>query len=122
MRGAMAAVVVAVVLGVGACGPETHRPFFHDDTEDIPEFSAARLGDPWGEGSAADLLGPDEKDAVRRAGMPVREGPSPSAEARAEQEPMGEVESTADKAGKASVALLSVGVTLGMLVAPFFAF
>jgi hypothetical protein len=122
MRGAVAAVVTAVVLAVGACGPETHRPFFHDDSEDMPEFSAARLGDPWGEGSAADLLGPDEKDAVRRAGLPVRDGASPSEEGRAAKEPPGDVESAADKAGKASVALLSVGLTLGALVAPFFAF
>ena len=122
MRGAVAAMVAVVVLAVGACGPETHRPFFHEDSEDMPEFSAARLGDPWSEGSAADLLGPDEKDAVRRAGMPVRDGASPSAEARAAEEPMNGVESTADKAGKASVALLSVGLTLGALVAPFFMF
>lgn len=122
MRGAVAAVVAVVILALGACRPETHRPFFHDDAEDMPEFSAARLGDPWAEGSAADLLGPDEKEALRRSGKPVRDGLSPSAEARANQEPMSDAESTADTAGKASIAVLSVGLTLGALVAPFFMF
>jgi hypothetical protein len=123
MRGAVAAVVTAVVLAAGACGPETHRPFFHDDTEDMPEFSAARLGDPLEEGSAADLLGPDERDAVRRAGLPVRDLPeTPDGEARPAKEQPGGVAHAADTAGKASVALLSVGLSLGAMVAPFFAF
>jgi len=123
MRGAVAAVVTAAVLVVGACGPETHRPFFHDETEDTPEFSAARLGDPFEEGSAADLLGPDERDAVRRAGLPVRDlPPTPEEDARPAKEQPGSVGQAADTAGKASIALLSVGLTLGMMVAPFFAF
>ena len=122
MRGAVVAIVAAVILAVGACGPETHRPFFHDDSEDLPEFSAERLGDPWGEGLVTDMLDPDEKDAVRRAGLPVHDDAEPSNEARADEKPPSRASTVADKAGKVSVALLSVGITLGALAAPFFMF
>ena len=113
--------VVAVALGVGmltaACGPPSHRPSFHKYEDDIPEFSAAQLGEPMDEGAIADMLGPNERAAVQRAGLPVHEA---SAQEEGDLEPPHE--SKWDQAGYASVAALGVGVTLFMMAAPYFLF
>ena len=111
-------------MGVGiltwACGPPSHRPSFHRYEDDMPEFSAAQLGEPLEEGAIADLLGPSEREAMQRAGMPVREdagadesGSSLTPEAK---------ESTLDKAGHGAVAFMGVGLTLFMMAAPYFLF
>ena len=51
-----AAGVAAIVIVVAACGVDQHRPYFHDDAADTPEFSATRLGDPPEEDSVAKVL------------------------------------------------------------------
>lgn len=112
--------VVAGLLGVGmmlaACGPETHRPSFHKYEDDLPEFSATRLGDP--DDSVVNFLGPDEQRAVQRAGLPMREeGPPPDS-----GNDLTPDETTMDKVGHASVAALGVGVTLFMMAAPYLLF
>jgi hypothetical protein len=124
MRGAVAAVALAVGVSLGACGPESHRPFFHDDRDDLPEFSAARLGDPMEEGAIMSMLSPAEREAVRRAGLPLRDVEPPAAAAAAEPPPARErtVGDTLDTAGKATLAALGVAVSVGAMVAPYLLF
>jgi hypothetical protein len=124
-----AAGLVAALVFVGACGLEDHhRPSFHDEKNETPEFSDTHLDDPFEKSSAADFLSPTERDAVRRSGMTgfgLEDDPDAAEldEATADPPPAhGTAARAADKAGKVGVALLSVGVTLGALVAPFFLF
>jgi len=113
--------VVAGLLGVGmmmaACGPETHRPSFHKYEDDLPQFSATRLGDP--DDSVVNFLGPDEQLAVQRAGLPAHEEGVPSDSPDHDLLPN---ESTMDKVGHGTVAALGVGVTLFMMAAPYLLF
>ncbi len=116
-------VVVAGVL-TGACSTERERP-------KEPVFSAESLGEHDDEDLMADLLSPEQREAVARSGMSkgpafydddddglaTRPSPAPK-----QDEPKGAFGRAADTAGKVGVALLSVGVTLGALAAPFFAF
>ncbi len=114
--------VVAGLLGVGmmmvACGPETHRPSFHKYEDDLPEFSATRIGDP--DDSVVNFLGPDEQKAVQRAGLPMHEEAPPSEGVG--NNDLNPDETTMDKVGHASVAALGVGVTLFMMAAPYLLF
>jgi hypothetical protein len=120
---------VGVVFLALACGIDSHRPGFHDDSEDLPAFSAARLGDPFGEGSALDFLEPEEREAVERSGMTGLNFRDDDPAAGSEAEPPDgadpdrrQDEGMLDKASKVGVALLSVGISLGAAAAPFFLF
>jgi len=115
------AAVVAAGLAIG-CGAARESPW-HDPQKESPELSAVQLGDPWSEGSAADFLGPQERDAVASSGaswtdedvrLAMRENARPA--------PQGTMEKAADHAGKLGVTLMGVGITLGAVVAPFFLF
>jgi hypothetical protein len=126
-RGEAFALIVAGFLAVSCAQQQQTRPYFHDETKDLPVFSAARLGDPWGEDSPIDFLEPEQQEAVERAGLSGwgfdGETDLPAAERAALEhasEPQGAFGRFADKVAKVSVVLLGVGVTLGMLVAPFF--
>lgn len=123
--GWMVGLVAALAL-VGACGIEDphHRAAFHDDSVSSPEFDAMGIGDPFGQDSAADFLTPEERDAVRRSGMTGVHADEPAARMSKEEQDQAKsgAARTADKAGKVGVALLSVGMTLGAVVAPFFLF
>jgi hypothetical protein len=97
---------------------------FHDESRDLPAFSAARLGDPFEEGSAIDFLEPDEQEAVRRLdGSELAladEGQATPEELREATRPQGGMARALDTAGKLGVVLLGVGLTLAAVVAPFF--
>ena len=116
-----------VALALGACGLEDkHRPAFHDDSKDIPEFSKARLGDGFDDDDASDFLTREERQAVKSSGMTgvhvADDDDLDDEEGQQEADPPKSATAHAlDNAGKMGVALLSVGVTLGALVAPFFA-
>ena len=111
---------VAALVG-GACGMEKER------AKQDAAFSAEHLGDLDDEDSIVDLLSPEQREAVERSG--IKTGPqladddeelSPRGKpAATDEQPKGGIE---DTAGKLGVALLSVGVTLGALAAPFFLF
>jgi hypothetical protein len=125
-RGWVLAVAAIVVGGwLGACGmDQKHKPFFHQDDEDGPAYSS-KLGDPLDEDSVAALLTPDEREAVERSGMKVRHESDQDESSDPSSRPKGYADSedsTADKAGKLSMALLTVGITLGAMAAPFFMF
>ena len=113
---------VAALVG-GACGMEKER------AKDDAAFSAEHLGDPDDEESIADLLSPEQREALERSGMKTGpqladddELPHHRKAAGEDEQPKGRLERTSDTAGKLGVALLSVGVTLGALAAPFFLF
>ena len=90
---------------------------------DQRRFSADRLGDPDVEGEMlAEALGPRERAAARDVGIPVKDAPDAADAADDDIGPDAKPETGSDKAGKIGVVLLSVSVTLGMLVAPFFMF
>ena len=130
MRSAVGRGVLVGLLGVtvvAGCGMEDkHRPFFHDPNAEAPELSAARLGDGFDDDSAADFLRPEEREAVRRAGITdihlseAEDGSAPRIPEPAT--PKGPIGRAFDTAGKIGVALLGVGLTLGAAVAPFLLF
>jgi len=107
--GALVAGAVAVV-AVGACGLGSHAP-----KEELPEFSAARLGDLSAQDSILDLLDPEEREAMERTGM---SGARPEHQAAIEEA----TETTGDKVGKASISILSVALSAAAAAAPFFLF
>jgi hypothetical protein len=119
LRRVPVAVLTAIVVALVACAAMEEA-----EKRDRRTFSAERLGDPDVEADMlANTLGEPERAAARRAGIPVAD-----ADAAAADDPVGSKtegtgahdEGDPDKAGKIGVALLSVGVTLGMLAAPFF--
>ncbi len=120
MRTGWAAVAIAVL--VGGCAADRHRPSFHDDAEDIPAFSASHLGDPPDNDSVADLLLPEEREAVLRSGMTgVRVDPA-GAVSHLDDPPKTGISGALDKVGKVFVSLLGVALTVGAAVAPFLLF
>ena len=123
--------LVAAVVGTGGCGiSDQHRPFFHEDDKDTEEFSTARLGDSWEDNSVADFLRPEERTALRQSGTaalraddlmdePDEHG---AASVAFPDEPKTGVGAALDKAGKVAVSALGVGISIGMVVAPYFLF
>jgi hypothetical protein len=126
----VAALVVAGLVAVGCANQQhTTRPYSHDDGDDRGKLSAARLGDPWEEDSPIDFLDDEQRQAVQQAGLAgwhFEDGERSElslADREAIEEasqPQGAFSRAADKVAKVGVVLLGVGVTLGMLVAPFF--
>lgn len=121
----LAVVAVGVVLALmGGCS-STSQMFSSDfDRENLPEISAADLGVPERPTPAYQHLTPEERDAMDRAGIATHY-PDTNAvgDAAAEADDEGfRGENGEDKTGKAIVSILSVGVTLGALAAPFFMF
>lgn len=119
MRGGW--LLVAMLAGLVGCAAMEEA-----EKRDRRDFSAERLGEPDPESSIlADSLDEQERAAAHRAGIEVSghagaddpDAPRTTVSATGEDVP---AESDPDKAGKIGVALLSVGVTVGMLVAPFF--
>lgn len=124
---AVRAVVVALaVVVVVACSEKKTRLNTADD------FSAARLGAP--SPSLLQYLSPEERDALDRIDDRVDADPAslgesalhPGDEGYGADDGLGVdengEETMTDKATKASVSLLSVGITLGALAAPFLLF
>jgi hypothetical protein len=121
MRTALVAVGLAVMMA-GGCAAEKNR------AEKEEKISAARLGGKFRhDDPLVKMLSPDERAALDRAGMLA---PRPEGEELAgdpdsmDADPTtdGEEKSTADKAGDVMMSVLSVGVTLGMMAAPYLLF
>lgn len=114
--------VGAVLMVVGGCSAKWLESDF--DRDNLPEISAADLGVPERPTPAYRHLSPEEIEALERAGIDThypddRAVGDPDAEADPEGFPG---ETGEDKTGKAIVSVLTVGVTLGALAAPFFLF
>jgi hypothetical protein len=124
--------LVGVLAGCAASGKGA-RP----EDDELPEFSAARL-DESGSPLADDALSPAERDAARRSWAndpPQRkplddpkdddpfaepETPKPD-ESTADEPPKGPIGRALDATGRFFVAIASVGVSLGMAIAPMLA-
>lgn len=122
MRMAPVAVVVLAMIMVGGCAAEQIK------AEKEERISAARLSGKFRhDDPLVKMLSPEERAALDRAGMlaPRPEGeelagdPDSMDEAATTDD---EEKSTADKAGDVMMSVLSVGVTLGMMAAPYLLF
>lgn len=115
MRAVMMAGMVALALA-GGCAAEQQR------VEREDRISATRLGGKFREDDPlVQMLSEDERGALHRAGMLA---PVPEAEllASADAAKAEEEKSPADKAGDVMMSVLTVGVTLGMMAAPYLLF
>src|SRR5438034_10484595 len=106
--GPMAGLALAGLLLVGACGAERRHAAHSDD--DPGDFSADRLDDLDEEGAMTDLLDPEERDAMARAGLP--------GDARPGEDEQG----AGDTAGKVGLSVLTVALSVGGGLAPLFRF
>lgn len=138
----MAAVLVAAVVAGCAQRMSARRP---GDTSERGWLSASELGGGWDELSAADMLLPEEREALARSQMrlqqvepiepPDEQHVEPLAGGRAQviesldpdriqhiepARPRGAVRRALDTAGKVTLAVLSVGISLGAMIAPLF--
>jgi len=118
MRGLLAGLTALALLV--ACGTE-RRPAARDD-DDMPEISAAQLGDAFEDPATADFLAPEERTALDRVQAPRSPQTAGDHAGQDPAPPQGAVARALDDAGKVGIALLSVGATLGAFVAPFFLF
>jgi hypothetical protein len=99
---------LAALLLVGGCAADRRQAARPDDDPD--EISADRLDDLDEAGFMADFLDPEEREATARAGL------------SADADPGADREDATDTAGKVGLSVLTVALTLGAAVAPFFLF
>jgi hypothetical protein len=112
-------VVVALGLGLAACGLEQHDSTFGDEP---PEFSAERLGTETS--IADDLLTPAERESLaRERGKQLAPGDEFDDETSADGSASGKAEEKdSDTYGKMALSFLTVAVTLGAAAAPYLLF
>ena len=104
----MASLALAGLLLAGACAADRRHATRPDD--DPAEVSADRLDDLDEEGAMTDLLDPEERGAMARAGL--------QDDARPGEDEQG----ASDTAGKVGLSVLTVALTVGAAIAPFFLF
>lgn len=124
----VAAAVLALGMAMG-CAAGGNGPRAADD--DLPEFSAARLGESVS--LADDALSPAEREAARESWAtappersplddPAEDDPfAENAPPKMDDPPRGPVGRALDATGRFFVSFASVAVSLGMAVAPMFA-
>lgn len=114
VAGVMLGGLVAIACGVG--GPEVPE-------ERLPEFSAARLGEPQGHPAYYEFLSPAEREALERADFPemrvARLGDVESDAVPVSEVERGPIRRLLDKIGRAGLAVLVVASSLGMAALPF---
>jgi hypothetical protein len=120
MRGWLGALLLVVVAG---CQVEDHhRPYFHDDTNDLPEFSAMHLGQPFEDQSVTDILSPDERAALVHSDFSEVVGASDDDLTSPHSLEPPKQPNAGDKAAGIGMSLLGVGITLGAMAAPYLLF
>ena len=112
-RGRVASLALAGLLLVGACAAERRHAARPDD-DDPATISADRLDDLDEEGAMTDLLDPEERDAMARAGLP--------GDARPGEDEQGAEQGGGDTAGKVGLSVLTVALSVGAAIAPLFLF
>ena len=118
MRSALVAVVVALAIA-GGCAAEKKR------VEQEDKISAARLSGKFRhDDPLVTMLSPSERDALENAGMmeAAPEGSELGDEAANDESGDDDSKSSSDKYGDIAMSVLSVGVTLGMMAAPYLLF
>jgi hypothetical protein len=124
-----AGVLLACV--VAGCAASGNGPSPEDD--ELPEFSAARLGDAGSGSLADDSLSPSEREAARQSWAtehpkmkplddPKDDDPfaEPAEAPLPDEPPKGAFARAMDATGRFFVSIASVTVTLGMALAPLF--
>ena len=104
-RGWVAGLALAGLLLAGACAAD-RRQAARLDEDDPVGFSADRLDDLDAEAAMADLLDPEEQGVAAHGGLTDDASP----------------QGAGDTAGKVGLSVLSVALSLGAAVAPFFLF
>src|SRR5436309_14913985 len=107
--GRVASLALAGLLLAAACAADRRHAARPDDDEPAT-ISADRLDDLDEEGAMTDLLDPEERGAMERAGLPGDAGPG------------ADKQDASDTAGKVGLSVLTVALSLGAAVAPFFLF
>jgi hypothetical protein len=97
--------VLAGLLSLGACAAE-RKNAPHPADDDLAEISADHLDDLDEEGAMADLFDPEERAAMERSGLSS----------------VGEKRSAEETAGGVGLSVLTVALSVGAVVAPFFLF
>ena len=105
----MAGPALAGLVLMGACAAD-RRGAAKPAADDPAEVSADRLDDLDEEGAMTELLDPEERAAMTRAGLP--------GDARPGEDEQG----ASDTAGKVGLSLLTVALSVGAAIAPFFLF
>jgi hypothetical protein len=119
------AVLLAGGLVTAACGLGQHHAVASRDEDDPPAISADMLGEPDLGDPAWDTLSPEERSAVERSDMPrpfFDDAPSGKAPPDTPSDQRGRMARLLDTIGKVGVAVVSVGLSLAAVVAPFFLF
>ena len=106
--GRLAGLALAGLLLAGACAADRRHAARPDD--DPAEVSADRLDDLDEEGAMTDFFDPEERGAMTQAGL--------AGDARSGEDEQG----ASDTAGKVGLSVLTVALSLGAAVAPFFLF
>jgi hypothetical protein len=117
---------LALLMG-SACGLDQERAKKKDD-----DFSASRLDGKFGANDPiVQMLSPEERSALGNAGL-MADGDVPSGDPDAENgdgtdgdngtNAFGQPKTTGDKIGDAMMSMLTVGLTLGMMAAPYLLF
>ena len=104
-RGWLLGPLVAGLLLLGSCAAE-RKGAAHPADDDPVEISADRLDDLDEEGAMADLLDPEEREAMARSGFSE----------------VGEKRNAEETAGGVGLSVLTVALSVGAVVAPFFLF
>ena len=107
-RGRVASLAFAGLL-LAACAADRRHAARPDD-DDPATISADRLDDLDEEGAMTDLLDPEEREAMAHAGLP------------GDARPGADEEDAGDTTGKVGLSVLSVALSVGAAVAPFFLF
>jgi len=105
----MASLTLAGLLLAGACAADRRHAARPDD-DDPTTISADRLDDLDEEGAMNDLLDPEERGAMERAGL--------SGDARPGEDEQG----ASDTVGKVGLSVLTVALSVGAAIAPLFLF
>ena len=105
----VAGLALAGLLLAGACAADRRHAARPDD-DDPATISADRLDDLDEEGAMTDLLDPEEREAMAHAGLP------------GDARPGADEEDAGDTTGKVGLSVLSVALSVGAAVAPFFLF
>src|SRR5215510_8082005 len=110
----LAAVALLALVVLPACGLEHKKPDPEDNTAD---FAADRLGLS-DEDTFFEDLDPSERAAVARSGIATPRAIDDDSDPAPEPKP----QTKSETAGKVGLSVMSVAITIGAAVAPFFLF
>jgi hypothetical protein len=123
--------VLALACVAAGCAASGNGP--RPEEEELPEFSAARLGEPGSGSLADDELSPSEREAARNSWATAQPAHKPLDDPAEDdpfaekppsdptEPPKGPVGRALDATGRFFISLATVTISLGMAIAPLFA-